>query len=242
MNTCEFEKMQALVNEFTLKKSLSLLPKSGMTAPIADLRITYAQSKLDEDTIHPDPIQQFQAWFDQACAANILEPNAMTLATATPSGVPSARIVLLKGLDDRGFVFYTNYDSRKGQELEANAHAALVFWWGALERQVRVEGRVEKVSDRETQDYFHSRPHESQLGAWASEQSQVIPNREVLEQRLADLAQQYQDQPVPRPPHWGGFRVIPHQLEFWQGRPSRLHDRLRYQLHNGTWKLDRLAP
>ncbi|MGQ9869316.1 pyridoxamine 5'-phosphate oxidase [Leptodesmis sp.] len=214
-----------------------------MTTPsIADLRLTYTRAQLTEADVDPDPIRQFQLWFEQALAADILEPNAMTLATATKDGIPSARIVLLKGVSDRGFVFFTNYESHKGQELAENPQAALVFLWQALERQVRIEGTVEKVSDAETVAYFHSRPRESQLGAWVSNQSQVIASREVLEQRLAELNQQYQNQEIPRPPHWGGYCVIPHMIEFWQGRPSRLHDRLRYRLDNHHWILERLAP
>ncbi len=213
-----------------------------MNPSIADLRLNYTRQSLLEADIHPDPIQQFQAWFDQAVEANLLEPNAMTLATASPNGTPSARIVLLKGVDQRGFVFYTNYNSQKGQELAANPQAALVFLWGELERQVRVAGAVEKIADQETEAYFNSRPHSSQLGAWASDQSCVIPNREGLEQRLTDLTEQYQDQAVPRPLHWGGFRVIPQEIEFWQGRPSRLHDRLRYRLEADHWIVERLSP
>lgn len=213
-----------------------------MNPSIADLRLNYTRQSLLEANIHPDPIQQFQAWFDQAVEANLLEPNAMTLATASPNGTPSARIVLLKGVDQRGFVFYTNYNSQKGQELAANPQAALVFLWGELERQVRVAGAVEKIADQETEAYFNSRPHSSQLGAWASDQSCVIPNREGLEQRLTDLTEQYQDQAVPRPLHWGGFRVIPQAIEFWQGRPSRLHDRLRYRLEADHWIVERLSP
>ncbi|MDX2242428.1 MAG: pyridoxamine 5'-phosphate oxidase [Leptolyngbyaceae cyanobacterium bins.302] len=209
---------------------------------IADLRLNYTRQQLIEGEVDPDPIQQFQVWFDQAMAADLIEPNAMTIATATQDGIPSARVVLLKGVDQRGFVFYTNYESRKGQELLQNPHASLVFWWGALERQVRIEGSVEQVSDQETEAYFHSRPVGSQLGAWASDQSRVIPNRDVLEQRLTDLTQQYQNQDIPRPPHWGGFRVVPHAIEFWQGRPSRLHDRLLYQLLDNSWKIERLSP
>lgn len=213
-----------------------------MNPSIADLRLNYTRQSLLEADIHPDPIQQFQTWFDQAIAANLLEPNAMTLATATSNGMPSARIVLLKAVDPRGFVFYTNYNSQKGQELTANPQAALVFLWGELERQVRIEGAVEKIADGETEAYFHSRPKSSQLGAWASAQSCVIPNREVLEQRLVDLTQKYHDKAVPRPLHWGGFRVVPRAIEFWQGRPSRLHDRLRYRLETDNWMIERLSP
>jgi pyridoxamine 5'-phosphate oxidase len=209
---------------------------------IADLRLNYTRQQLLETEVDPNPIKQFQVWFDQAMTADILEPNAMTIATTTKAGIPSARIVLLKGVDERGFVFYTNYESRKGQELAANPYACLVFWWGVLERQVRIEGSVEKVAEAETEAYFHSRPLGSQLGAWASNQSRVIPDRAVLEQRLADLTRQYQNQAVPRPPHWGGFRVIPTAIEFWQGRPSRLHDRLLYRLIDSSWKIERLSP
>lgn len=216
---------------------------NGMTDySIADLRLTYTRQQLLETDVDPNPFHQFQRWFDDAVSANILEPNAMTIATATTDGIPSARIVLLKGVDERGFVFYTNYESRKGQELTANPHASLVFWWGALERQVRIEGRVERVSDEETLAYFQSRPPGSQLGAWASDQSRVVANRDVLEQRLATLTQQYQNQEIPRPPHWGGLRVIPQAIEFWQGRPNRLHDRLLYCRQADTWAIERLSP
>lgn len=214
-----------------------------MTTPsIADLRLTYTRAQLTEADVDPNPIRQFQRWFEQALAAEIVEPNAMTVATATQDGIPSARVVLLKGVSDRGFIFFTNYESHKGQELAENPHAALVFLWKALERQVRIEGTVEKVSDEETEAYFHSRPRESQLGAWVSNQSQVIPNREALEQRLAQLSQEYQGREIPRPPYWGGYCVIPHIIEFWQGRPSRLHDRLRYRLDSQQWLIERLAP
>ncbi|MBD2034949.1 pyridoxamine 5'-phosphate oxidase [Leptolyngbya sp. FACHB-321] len=213
-----------------------------MTQSIADLRQNYTLQALNEADVDPDPIQQFQRWMDQAIAAELPEPNAMTLATATRDGIPSARIVLLKGLDARGFAFYTNYESRKGRELADNPQAALVFLWTVLERQVRIEGQVEKVAAAETDAYFQSRPLASRLGAWASEQSRVIRNREVLEQRFAELKATYADETVPRPPHWGGYRVIPHQIEFWQGRTSRLHDRLRYRLEEGNWHLERLAP
>ncbi len=213
-----------------------------MTQSIADLRQNYTLQALNEADVDPDPIRQFQRWLDQAIAAELPEPNAMTLATATRDGIPSARIVLLKGLDARGFAFYTNYESRKGQELADNPQAALVFLWTVLERQVRIEGQVEKVTAAETDAYFQSRPLASRLGAWASEQSRVIRDREVLEQRFAELKATYADETVPRPPHWGGYRVIPHQIEFWQGRTSRLHDRLRYRLEQGNWLLERLAP
>jgi pyridoxamine 5'-phosphate oxidase len=213
-----------------------------MTIPsIADLRKDYTQAGLASG--HPNPFRQFEQWFEQALAAQLLEPNAMTLATVSPDGWPNARIVLLKGFDDRGLVFYTNYRSQKGRELAANPQAALVFLWGDLERQVRVRGTVEKATADETDAYYHSRPLGSQLGAWASTQSDVIPSREFLEQRMSELEVEYQGREVPRPDHWGGFRVVPTEFEFWQGRSSRLHDRLRYQRQaNGDWQIDRLAP
>ncbi len=213
-----------------------------MSISIADLRHNYSLQQLDENGVNPDPIQQFRVWFDQAVAAQLPEPNAMTLATATKKGIPSARIVLLKGVDDGGFVFFTNYESHKGQELAENPVAALVFLWTVLERQVRIEGRVERLEAEESDAYFQSRPLESRLGAWTSDQSQVIPNREVLEQRYQELLVKYDGQEIPRPPHWGGFRVIPKVVEFWQGRPSRLHDRLRYRLQDDRWLIERLAP
>jgi pyridoxamine 5'-phosphate oxidase len=209
---------------------------------IADLRKNYTQAGLLETDASTDPFQQFKIWFEQAVAANLLEPNAMTLATVTAEGKPSARIVLLKGFDDRGFVFYTNYNSQKGSELQQCPNAALVFLWGDLERQVRIEGKVELVDITEATAYFHSRPASSQLGAWASAQSTVIADRSVLETKLQELELEYADREIPKPAHWGGFRVIPQEIEFWQGRPSRLHDRLRYQLVDGEWRLDRLAP
>jgi len=218
-----------------------LLPMNSIRS-IADLRVNYSRQQLLETDAASDPIHQFRHWFDQAVESEVPEPNAMTLATATKTGIPSARIVLLKGLDERGFVFYTNYESRKAQDLAENPQAALVFLWHELERQVRVEGAIEKVSDAETEAYFHSRPLSSQIGAWASEQSRVISDREVLEQSYLSLEAKYKDQEVPRPPHWGGYRVKPHQVEFWQGRPSRLHDRLRYRLVAHEWVIERLAP
>lgn len=211
-------------------------------ATVAALRCDYRLQALLETEVEADPIRQFQHWLEQALAAELPEPNAMTLATVDAEGKPSARMVLLKGFDSRGFVFYTNYLSRKGRDLSQTPWAALVFWWAELERQVRIEGQVVKVSDQETHAYFESRPRGSQLGAWASEQSQVITDRTVLEQRLQDLEQQYQDQPIPRPPHWGGYRLHPHQIEFWQGRPNRLHDRLCYRQDGEQWTIERLSP
>lgn len=214
-----------------------------MQISVADLRKDYTLKGLSEAEVAPNPIEQFQRWFDQALAAQLPEPNAMTLATATATGIPSARIVLLKGFDDRGFVFFTNYESRKGRELAENPHACLVFLWHELERQVRIEGSVVTISDTESDGYFYSRPIGSQLGAWASEQSQVIPDRTLLEQRLETLTQKYENQVIPRPPHWGGYRVVPKAIEFWQGRPSRLHDRLCYvRQDNGSWIIERLSP
>ena len=210
---------------------------------VADLRKEYTLHGLSEADLDPNPIRQFQVWFEQALAAGLPEPNAMTLATATPDGRPSARMVLIKGADERGFVFFSNYQSRKGRELDANPYAALVFYWAELERQIRIEGRVERVSSQESDAYFQSRPAGSRLGAWASRQSAVIAGRAELEGRLAELAAQHPGGDVSRPPHWGGYRVVPESIEFWQGRPSRLHDRLRYRLReDGTWLVERLSP
>jgi pyridoxamine 5'-phosphate oxidase len=201
------------------------------------------QRGLDESDVDADPFRQFAAWFDEARAASPVEPNAMALATVGADGRPSLRMVLLKGADERGFVFYTNYQSRKGRELADTPWAALTFFWPEMERQIRIEGRVEPVSAEESDTYFHSRPVGSQLSASASRQSEVIAGREELEQRVAALSAQYQNQEIPRPENWGGFRVIPDAIEFWQGRASRLHDRLRYRLlASGGWQIERLSP
>jgi pyridoxamine 5'-phosphate oxidase len=214
-----------------------------MEKTVADLRKDYTLEGLSETESDPNPFIQFKKWFEQALAAQLPEPNAMTLATATPDGQPSARMVLLKDFDEQGFVLFTNYNSHKGQELAANPHAALVFWWAELERQVRIVGTVEKISSEQSDSYFEMRPPNSRLGAWASNQSEVIPGREVLEQQLQEFQQKYENQEVPRPPHWGGYRVIPREIEFWQGRPSRLHDRLLYtHLDHSNWKIERLSP
>lgn len=209
---------------------------------IAHLRREYARARLDERDVDPDPLVQFHKWFDDARRAELPEPNAMTLATATPAGVPSARMVLLKAADERGFTFFTDYRSRKGQELEANPHAALVFFWGELERQVRITGTVNRVSREETEAYFRTRPRESRLGAWTSHQSTVLAGRETLEARLREVAARHPGDEVPTPPHWGGYLLKPDALEFWQGRESRLHDRVRYQREAGSWRIERLSP
>jgi pyridoxamine 5'-phosphate oxidase len=214
-----------------------------LTVTVSERRKEYTLFNLREDDVDPDAIRQFERWFDEATKTEVPEPNAMTLATTTPDGRPSARIVLLRGVDDRGFAFFTNYDSRKGRELDANPFAALVFFWHELERQVRVEGSVHRVSADESDYYFHSRPASSRIGAWASPQSEVIESRELLENRCRELEKGFEDGAIPRPSNWGGFRLVPETIEFWQGRPSRLHDRLRYSVSKqGGWTIDRLAP
>jgi pyridoxamine 5'-phosphate oxidase len=213
------------------------------TLSIADMRREYTRAGLAEADIDADPFVQFERWFREAMDAEVIETNAMTLATATRDGYPSARIVLLKGFDTDGFVFYTNYESRKGRELEENPRAALLFYWPELTRQVRVEGDVSRVSAEESYAYFQTRGEMSRLGAWASRQSQVIANREVLDQRLTELRAQHADGDIPLPPYWGGYRLIPRAFEFWHGRPSRLHDRITYERQpDGTWSTQRLSP
>ncbi|MBL0940068.1 MAG: pyridoxamine 5'-phosphate oxidase [Gemmatimonadaceae bacterium] len=209
---------------------------------IADIRTEYQRLALSEADVADDPIAQFTRWFDEALKAEVVEPNAMCLATATPDAYPSARIVLLKGVDARGFVFYTDYRSRKGRELADNPCASLCFFWPELERQVRINGAVQRVSRAESDAYFQSRPLPSRIGAWTSVQSSVLPSRDVLEAQLADNATRFADGPVPLPEHWGGFRVVPEEIEFWQGRPSRLHDRMQFRRESGQWVKRRLSP
>ncbi|QWD95893.1 pyridoxamine 5'-phosphate oxidase [Polynucleobacter sp. MG-6-Vaara-E2] len=209
--------------------------------PIAQLRKNYTFGQLSETEVTHLPLPLFQLWFDQAVKAECPEPNSMTLATADKAGNPSARIVLLKGADENGFTFFTNYESQKGKELADRPQAALLFHWHELERQVRIKGNVERVSPEESDQYFHSRPPASRIGAWASPQSEAIPNREFLEEAEERFKSEFGDTP-PRPEHWGGYRLRPTEIEFWQGRPSRLHDRIHYKLHGSHWKISRLAP
>ena len=206
------------------------------------LRKEYRKSGLREADLAPDPIEQFRRWFDEALAANLHEPNAMTVATVGRGGRPSARVVLLKGFDERGFVFYTNYEGRKGREIEESPYCALLFYWGELERQVRIEGRASRVPDEESDAYYGSRPLGSRLGAWASAQSREVEGREALEERLRSLEAEHEGRPVSRPPFWGGYRVEPEAVEFWQGRENRLHDRLVYRRAGDGWEVVRLQP
>lgn len=218
-----------------------------MIPNIDQLRKDYQREQLDINDVRENPIQQFKLWFEEALQTDVLEANAMTLATATADGTPAARIVLLKGFDEDGFVFYTNYNSRKGDELKENPRVTLLFFWRELERQVRIEGLIDKTTERASTEYFQSRPKDSQVAAWASPQSQKLESREVLEQKFAAIAEQYQtDDQLPKPAHWGGYVVKPYKIEFWQGRANRMHDRILYTLSELTpakkWTIERLAP
>jgi len=214
-----------------------------MHTHIADIRRDYSHKSLSEKDVHEDPIKQFAKWWDEATHSKIDEVNALTIATASADGLPSARVVLLKGFNEKGFVFFTNYESYKGKHLAENPKACLVFFWKELERQVRVTGLVEKISAKESDLYFNSRPEASRIGAWTSPQSRVIESRHWLDEKFNELVNKMEGTEIPRPPFWGGYLVKPVEIEFWQGRPSRLHDRILYSLEEGgTWKIERLAP
>ncbi|MEO6489218.1 MAG: pyridoxamine 5'-phosphate oxidase [Ferruginibacter sp.] len=214
-----------------------------MNSTISAIRKEYKLQELDEQNVLQDPVKQFEKWWQDVLNSNIDEVNAMTLATVGSAGTPSARIVLLKGIDEKGFLFFTNYESQKGKALKENPSACLVFFWKELERQVRVEGIVEKLPGEESDEYFNSRPEGSRIGAWASPQSQVIPSREILEENFVGLSMKFTGQNIERPPHWGGYILKPSMVEFWQGRPNRMHDRIQYTMVEGkTWKIQRLAP
>lgn len=208
----------------------------------SDLRREYKAAALDEHSVNANPVAQFRQWFDQACSADLVEPNAMSISTVDEQGRPNIRTVLLKAYDDRGFVFYTNYTSQKAQDIANNANIALLFPWLPLERQVKILGRAEKVSTAESMKYFLSRPHGSRLGAWVSNQSKVISGRKVLEMKLEEIKRKFSDGEIPLPDFWGGFRVVPRLIEFWQGRESRLHDRIQYERMDDEWAVSRLAP
>ena len=218
------------------------MPDPTPNVPAEELRREYSRDYLLEADVDRDPFRQFDRWFSDATRANVVEANAMTLATADAQGRPSARICLLKGFDERGFIFYTNYQSRKGRDLAANPRAAMCFYWQPLERQVRIEGTVEKVTRDESDVYFHSRPVGAQVGAWVSHQGEVLASRQELDRREAELSKQFGEGPVPLPDYWGGYRLLPTSLEFWQGRPSRLHDRIEYFQTSGGWQIRRLSP
>ncbi len=208
---------------------------------LRNMRQSYEQDQLSEKNIDKNPFVQFSFWFDRAVNAKVVEPNAMTIATATKTGIPSVRVVLLKGFDETGFTFFTNYDSRKGKEILENPFASLLFWWKEFERQIRIEGKIEKISRKESEQYFNLRPLKSRYGALASNQSEVILSRELLEKKFAELEKKYGDNP-PTPDNWGGYKLIPVKFEFWQGREDRLHDRICYEKNNELWKIFRLQP
>ncbi len=209
---------------------------------INSLRHDFAKQTLDESDVNANPVLQFKKWFKEAVDAKINEPNAMTVSTATIDGKPSARILLLRNFNENGFVFYTNYNSRKGSDIEANPHCALLFFWPELERQVRIEGILQKQTAQESDLYFNTRPRGSKLGAWTSEQSKVIASRKVLDNKYKKLSEKYPNKNIPRPPYWGGYLLKPVSIEFWQGRPNRLHDRILYTMENKIWIIERLAP
>ena len=212
------------------------------TASLNNIRREYKLNKLSEETVHKSPFIQFASWFNQVMKMDLIEPNAMILATADIKAKPSVRVVLMKGIGNRGIIFFTNYKSRKGQELSQNSSAALLFYWAELERQVRIEGKIKKIPRAESQKYFDSRPVESRIAAWASEQSKKISGREYLERRFKDFEKKFSGKKIPLPPDWGGFRLVPDYFEFWQGRENRLHDRICYKKVNKKWKIFRLAP
>ena len=214
-----------------------------ISTDLADIRKDYRLQSLSEEDVDANPIKQFEKWFQQALVSGIEEPNAMPLATCTTDGKPSVRIVLLKGIKENGFIFFTNYESKKGKQIHDNPFAGIVFFWKELERQVTMQGQIKKVSEQESDEYFASRPQESRIGAWSSPQSQVIENREVLEKNVAYYADKYESQNIPRPPHWGGYILIPTLIEFWQGGAGRMHDRLQYTIDaTNSWIINRLAP
>lgn len=219
-----------------------MVGSSSERQDIEQIRRDFAKEELNESTIAENPIQQFSTWFEQALSADLLDPNAMTLSTVNKEGVPSSRIVLLKGVDEQGFRFYTNYKSKKGTELAENPNAALCFYWAALERQVRIEGKVQKLSHDQSEIYFHKRPRLSQLGAWASQQSSKVASRQELESRFDEVKERFEGKEVPLPDFWGGYRLIPDRIEFWQGRRGRLHDRICYKRKNDDWEVFRLSP
>lgn len=219
-----------------------MVSSSSERQDIEQIRRDFAKEELNESTIAENPIRQFSAWFEQALSADLLDPNAMTLSTVNKEGIPSSRIVLLKGVDEQGFRFYTNYKSRKGTELAENPHTALCFYWAALERQVRIEGKVQKLSRDQSEVYFHKRPRLSQLGAWASQQSSKVASRQELESRFDEVKERFEGKEVPLPDFWGGYRLIPDRIEFWQGRRGRLHDRICYKRKNDDWEVFRLSP